>query len=57
VIALALRTRLGEVGLFTVIATLGAPLELTAANLAIETFLSTDEQSAAKLRALAEIEG
>jgi transcriptional regulator with XRE-family HTH domain len=50
---LELRTRLGEVTLFTVIATLGAPLEVTAANLAIETFLPADEASAARLRELA----
>jgi transcriptional regulator with XRE-family HTH domain len=52
-VSLKLRTELGEVSLFTVIATLGAPLEVTAANLAIETFLPTDEESAAKLRDLA----
>lgn len=52
-VTLQLRTELGELSLFTVIATLGAPLEVTAANLAIETFLPTDEESAAKLAALA----
>jgi transcriptional regulator with XRE-family HTH domain len=52
VVAIRLRTALGEIGLFTVIATLGAPLEVTAANLAIETFLPTDEESAALLREL-----
>jgi transcriptional regulator with XRE-family HTH domain len=51
---LELRTRLGEVRLFTVIATLGAPLEVTAANLAIETFLPVDPESAARLRELAD---
>jgi transcriptional regulator with XRE-family HTH domain len=54
VVSLDLRTRLGDVRLFTVIATLGAPLEVTAANLAIETFLPADEESAARLRELAE---
>ncbi|HYX84853.1 MAG TPA: helix-turn-helix transcriptional regulator [Gaiellales bacterium] len=53
VVSLDLRTRLGEVSLFTVIATLGAPLEVTAANLAIETFLPADEDSATRLRELA----
>ena len=48
-----LHTPLGDVSLFTVIATLGAPLEVTAANLAIETFLPLDERSAARLRELA----
>jgi transcriptional regulator with XRE-family HTH domain len=52
VVSLNLRTPLGEVSLFTVIATLGAPLEVTAANLAIETFVPTDERSAARLREL-----
>jgi transcriptional regulator with XRE-family HTH domain len=52
VVSLDLKTRLGEVSLFTVIATLGAPLEVTAANLAIETFLPMDERSAARLREL-----
>ena len=52
VVSLDLRTPLGEVSLFTVIATLGAPLEVTAANLAIETFLPMDERSAARLREL-----
>jgi transcriptional regulator with XRE-family HTH domain len=53
--ALTLRTRLGDVNLFTLIATLGAPLEVTAANLAIETFLPADTESAARLRELAEL--
>jgi hypothetical protein len=49
VVSLDLRTPLGEVSLFTVIATLGAPLEVTAADLAIETFLPMDGRSAARL--------
>ncbi|HEU0287561.1 MAG TPA: helix-turn-helix transcriptional regulator [Nocardioidaceae bacterium] len=52
VVTLDLRTDEGEVKLFTVIATLGAPLEVTAANLAIETFLPADAASAARLRSL-----
>ncbi|MEU4290743.1 helix-turn-helix transcriptional regulator [Kribbella sp. NPDC026596] len=52
-VTIDLRTRLGDVRLFTVIATLGAPLEVTAASLAIETFLPADEPSAARLRQLA----
>jgi len=52
VVSLDLHTRLGDVCLFTVIATLGAPLEVTAANLALETFLPADEESAARLREL-----
>ena len=54
VISMDLHTRLGDVSLFTIIATLGAPLEVTAANLAIETFLPADADSAARLRELAE---
>ena len=52
VVSLDLRTRLGDVRLFTVIATLGAPLEVTAANLAIETFLPMDDESAERLAEL-----
>ena len=52
---LELHTRLGGVSLFTIIATLGAPLEVTAANLAIETFLPADADSAARLRELTEL--
>jgi transcriptional regulator with XRE-family HTH domain len=54
-VSLELRTPLGDVSLFTIIATLGAPLEVTAANLAIETFLPADAGSAARLRELAEL--
>jgi transcriptional regulator with XRE-family HTH domain len=53
VVSMQLQTRAGPVSLFTVIATLGAPLEVTAANLAIETFLPADERSAERLRELA----
>jgi hypothetical protein len=52
VVSLKLQTSLGEVELFTVIATLGAPLEVTAANLAIETFLPMDPTSASRLAEL-----
>jgi transcriptional regulator with XRE-family HTH domain len=54
VVSLDLHTRLGDVRLFTVIATLGAPLEVTAADLAIETFLPMDAESAERLAELAE---
>jgi len=52
VVSLTLQTRLGEVELFTVIATLGAPLDVTAASLAIETFLPMNPESAARLAKL-----
>lgn len=48
-----LSTRLGGVRLFSVIATLGAPIEVTSGDLAIETFLPADAPSAARLRQLA----
>jgi hypothetical protein len=54
VVSMDLHTRLCDVSLFTIIATLGAPLEVTAANLAIETFLPADAESAARLRELTE---
>jgi transcriptional regulator with XRE-family HTH domain len=54
VVSLDLHTRLGDVRLFTVIATLGAPLEVTAADLAIETFLPMDSESAGRLAELSD---
>lgn len=48
-----LATRLGGVPLFSVIATFGAPIEITPADLAIETFLPADPESAQLLRRLA----
>lgn len=53
VTALRLATPDGDLSLFTTIATLGAPLDVTAAELAIETFYPADEQSAAILQARA----
>jgi hypothetical protein len=52
VVSLRLHTPLGEVELFTVIATLGAPLDVTAASLAIATYLPMDPESAARLAGL-----
>jgi transcriptional regulator with XRE-family HTH domain len=40
----------GDLALFTAIATLGAPTDVTAAELAIETFYPADEQTAAILQ-------
>jgi transcriptional regulator with XRE-family HTH domain len=51
----SLRTRLGEVRLFTIIATLGSPLEVSAGSLAIETFLPADAESGERLHRLAEL--
>jgi hypothetical protein len=53
--SLELHTAVGDVSLFTVIATLGAPLEVTAANLEIETLLPADAESPARLAELAEL--
>jgi hypothetical protein len=52
VVSFKLQTPVGEVKLFTVIATLGAPLDVTAASLAIETFLPMDPESATLLAEL-----
>jgi hypothetical protein len=52
VVSVRLQTPLGEVELFPVITTLGAPLDVTAANLAIETFLPMNPESAARLAEL-----
>ncbi|HYH31840.1 MAG TPA: hypothetical protein VD903_15790, partial [Pseudonocardia sp.] len=52
-----LKTRLGVVGLRTVIATLGAPLDVGPADLALETFLPADPGSAALLQELAATRG
>lgn len=49
-----LATRLGGVRLFSVITTLGAPIEVTSADLAVETFLPADTAGADLLRRLAE---
>jgi hypothetical protein len=55
ILVAAYNTRLGAVSLFTIVATLGAPLEATAANLAIDTFLPADAESALRLRELTEL--
>jgi hypothetical protein len=49
VTAVRYATSAGELALFTTIATLGAPTDVTAAELAIETFYPADEQTAAIL--------
>ena len=50
VTTLRLATAEGDLALFTTIATLGAPTDVTAAELAIETFYPADEQTAAILQ-------
>jgi transcriptional regulator with XRE-family HTH domain len=46
------KTRLGAVRLFTVMASLVAPVEVTSSGLALETFLPADEESARLLHEL-----
>ena len=55
VTVLDLRTDVGPVRLFTTIATIGTPLDITAAELAIETFLPADPLSASRLHELASL--
>jgi len=50
VTSMRLATPEGELALFTTIATLGAPTDVTAAELAIETFYPADEATAVILR-------
>lgn len=47
-----LKTRLGAVRLFTVVATLVTPVEVTSSGLALETFLPADDESARLLEEL-----
>jgi hypothetical protein len=49
-VPLALRTRAGELRFFSTIATFGTALDITLAELAIESFFPADEQTAATLR-------
>lgn len=51
VLPMRLRTRAGDLSLFTTIATFGAPLDVTLAELAIEAFYPADAYTAATLRA------
>jgi transcriptional regulator with XRE-family HTH domain len=53
VTVLDLSTAVGPVRLFTTIATIGTPLDITAAEVAIETFLPADPLSASRLHELA----
>jgi transcriptional regulator with XRE-family HTH domain len=55
VTVLDLRTDVGPVRLFTTIATIGTPLDITAAELAIETFLPADPLSASRLHELSSL--
>lgn len=54
VLPVRFRSPLGELSLFTVIATFGTPVDVTVSELAIETFFPADETTAERLRALAE---
>ena len=50
VVAVRLSSSAGDLALFTTIATLGAPTDVTAAELAIETFFPADDQTALRLQ-------
>lgn len=50
VVSVRLSSSVGNLALFTTIATLGAPTDVTAAELAIETFYPADDQTALRLQ-------
>lgn len=52
-VPLRIRTPYGEMSFFSVIATFGAPADVTLSELAVETFFPMDEETAARLRAFA----
>lgn len=54
VVLLRLRTPMGELALFSTITVFGTPVDVTLAELALESFFPADAQTAAILRALAE---
>ena len=54
VLPLVFESPVGELSLFSTIATFGAPLDVTVSELAIETFYPTDTATAERLRALAQ---
>jgi hypothetical protein len=54
VVPLRLRHPTGELQLFSTVATFGTPIDVTVAELAIETFFPADRQTADRLRALAD---
>lgn len=53
VVPLRVRTPYGDMSLFSVIATFGAPADVTLSELAVETFFPMDEATEALLRDLA----
>jgi hypothetical protein len=53
VLPLCLSTSLGELAFFSTIATFGTPLDVTVAELAIESFFPADEATARRVRRLA----
>lgn len=53
VVPVRLRHPLGELSLFTTVATFGTPVDVTVAELALETFFPTDEATGERLRQLA----
>ncbi|WP_176710224.1 hypothetical protein [Streptomyces sp. Wb2n-11] len=55
VVPLRVRTHCGDMSLFSVIATFGAPADVTLSELAVETFFPMDEATGALLRDLATV--
>lgn len=54
VVPVRLRTPRGELSLFSTITTFGTPVDVTVAELALETFFPADAEAAGRLNALAE---
>lgn len=57
VVPVRLRTPRGELSLFSTITTFGTPIDVTVAELALETFFPADAATAARLNARADTEG
>ncbi|MDX1620001.1 MAG: helix-turn-helix transcriptional regulator [Nitriliruptorales bacterium] len=54
VVPVRLRTPRGELSMFSTISTFGTPVDVTVAELALETFFPADAETAAKLSAMSE---
>ncbi|GGP89775.1 helix-turn-helix domain-containing protein [Streptomyces roseolilacinus] len=56
-VPLRIRTPYGDMSFFSMIATFGAPADVTLSELAVEAFFPMDEETAARLRAFASASG
>ena len=54
VVPVRLRTPRGELSMFSTITTFGTPVDVTVAELALETFFPADAETAARLNAFTE---